>query len=306
MAECEVCGREITLPYECSGCGQTFCGDHRMPEEHDCRALNQWSSSAGDGRFDSGMDDSWNRDGTSRPRVEDPPVGTDPNGGWQAYFRNNVTYALLAAIWVTFLLQQIVLFTAGRILHDSLFVLNAVQLEYVWTWVTSIFSHSPINFAHIAFNSLVLFFFGPAVEKQIGSKKFLGLFLGAGVAAGLAQVLVGLFTTGGGAVLGASGAILAVMGVLTVLNPNMRVLLFFVVPMPLWVLTIGFAAFSVFIMLGGGVGAGGVAHLAHLVGLVIGLAYGQRLDAKGVGAPNQLQIGGGRRGGPGGPGGGRF
>jgi hypothetical protein len=98
---------------------------------------------------------------------------------------------------------------------------------------------------------------------------------------------------------------MAVMGVLTILNPDLKVLLFFFIPMPLYLLTIGYAIFSVFFVAAGGPGAGGVANVAHLAGLVIGLVYGQHLKKHGVSAPSQLQMGGGRRGpgGPGGPGG---
>jgi membrane associated rhomboid family serine protease len=73
---------------------------------------------------------------------------------------------------------------------------------------------------------------------------------------------------------------------------------------PLWLLTIGFAAFSVLMVATGSSTGGGIAHLAHLTGLVIGLAYGEKLRREGAQAPQQLQFGGGRGpGGPGGPGG---
>jgi hypothetical protein len=101
---------------------------------------------------------------------------------------------------------------------------------------------------------------------------------------------------------------MGVLGVLTVLNPNLKVYLYFIIPMPLWVLTFGFAAFSLVAGFGvaGGVGAlgGNVAHFAHLVGLLVGLAYGGRVKGR-VGVPQSLQFGGGG-GGAGGPGGGRF
>ncbi|MFP4531013.1 MAG: rhomboid family intramembrane serine protease, partial [Halodesulfurarchaeum sp.] len=150
------------------------------------------------------------------------------------------------------------------------------------------------------FNSIVLYFFGPLVERKVGSKNFALLFVGSGVVAGLAQVLVAAAMGGAAPVLGASGAIMALMGVLTVLNPNLRIYIYFILPMPLWVATALFAAYSVFMSSLGGIGAGGVAQLAHLAGLGIGLLYGLYLKQRGTRAPEQLQIGGG---GP--PGGGR-
>ena len=97
-----------------------------------------------------------------------------------------------------------------------------------------------------------------------------------GILAALSQIGAGILTATPGFVLGASGAILAIMGFLTVLNPNLKVHLYFLLPLPLWVLTIGFAIISVSLISVGGIGAGGVAQLAHLVGLLIGIVYGER------------------------------
>jgi hypothetical protein len=36
---CAVCGAREVLPYKCSYCGGTFCGDHRLPEKHVCRPV---------------------------------------------------------------------------------------------------------------------------------------------------------------------------------------------------------------------------------------------------------------------------
>jgi membrane associated rhomboid family serine protease len=98
-------------------------------------------------------------------------------------------------------------------------------------------------------------------------------------------------------VLGASGAIAALMGVLTVLNPNLRIYLYFVIPMPLWLATGLFAAYSILASTGGGIGFGGVAQFAHLAGLGIGLLYGAKVKRDGKRAPEQLQLGGGGPGG---------
>jgi Zn-dependent protease len=39
LAECEICGREEVLPFDCPYCGGIFCSDHRLPENHNCRRL---------------------------------------------------------------------------------------------------------------------------------------------------------------------------------------------------------------------------------------------------------------------------
>jgi hypothetical protein len=39
-APCKICGKKDTLPYRCSYCGEIFCGDHRLPETHNCVLVN--------------------------------------------------------------------------------------------------------------------------------------------------------------------------------------------------------------------------------------------------------------------------
>ena len=56
MATCDECGEYENLPYQCRRCGKTFCGEHRLPENHDCPGLSEWNDPGG--VFDSGFDDS--------------------------------------------------------------------------------------------------------------------------------------------------------------------------------------------------------------------------------------------------------
>ena len=321
MTTCDVCGKETNMPYHCRHCGGTFCAEHRLPENHNCPGLDDWGDP--DGVFDSGFDDSVSTTGTQTGTSSDgvlERVGIDTGpGSALGYFRGNMTYVFLAAMWITFFVQFIVAIvtigepslpaaTAYSEVYRSIFVLAPQHPEYVWTWFTSILSHG--GFGHIAVNSIVIFFFGRLVEEYIGSRDFTLLFLGSGALAGLGQVLIQLFqgvpAAGAvgyfaGGVVGASGAAIAIMGVLTVLNPGLRVYLYFIIPVPIWVLTIGLVAINVLGMFGAG--GGGVANAAHLIGLAIGLAYGQHVRNR-IRVPNQLQLGGDRGpGGPGGPGG---
>ena len=262
--------------------------------------------------FDSGFDDSVDASNGGGVMNRAGGLVDTGTGGILGYFRGNVSFLFLALMWVTFGLEWAVLLLVGYDAFASLFVLRSNHPEFVWTWVTSIFAHSPTNFFHIVGNSIVLYFFGPLVERYVGSRKFAGLFLAAGVLAGIGHVgahtlfsALGMFNTVGvTGVLGASGAVFAVLGVLTVLNPDLRIYLYFLIPVPLWLFTLGFALLSVVFFVDSSIassaGQGGVAHFAHLVGLVVGLAYGQRVKGR-QNVPNKLQFGGGFRG-PGGPG----
>ncbi|MDG5777009.1 rhomboid family intramembrane serine protease [Haloarculaceae archaeon H-GB1-1] len=308
MSKCDACGKPDNMPYQCRHCGGTYCSEHRLPENHDCPGLENWDDPGG--VFDSGFDDSVQNSGGRSASLRDRlSLGTGTGSVW-GYFRGNMTYVFLGAMWVTFLLQHVVGQLVGyrSALWESLFVLSPQHPLYVWTWFTSVFAHQPFFFWHIVGNSIVIFFFGRIVEQYVGSKQFTALFLASGALAGLGQIVIQMLGGGGLGVLGASGAGLAIMGVLTVLNPDLRVYIWFILPVPIWALT----AFYLLISIGGafgiqtGFGMGNVADVAHLVGLLIGLAYGKRVKGKRR-APQQLQFGAGRGpGGPGGPGRGKF
>lgn len=44
MGQCEVCGGELQLEFQCERCGGTYCSSHRLPEKHDCPPLPTGSS----------------------------------------------------------------------------------------------------------------------------------------------------------------------------------------------------------------------------------------------------------------------
>ena len=74
-------------------------------------------------------------------------------------------------------------------------------------------------------------------------------------------------------VMGASGALMGLLGTLAVLMPKIRVYLFFIIPMEIWMVVILFALYD-FLMIGSG---DMIAHTAHLSGLFFGLLVGASL-----------------------------
>lgn len=129
--------------------------------------------------------------------------------------------------------------------------------------VTHMFTHG--GFGHILFNMFALWSFGSLLERVWGPKRFLIFYLACGLAAGAAH----LFLSKGAAV-GASGAIMGLLGAFAYLFPNTE-LIMFPVPFPVkakWAIIV-IAAIDLF----GGVYPTGsnIAHFAHLGGLVMGL-----------------------------------
>ncbi len=147
----------------------------------------------------------------------------------------------------------------------------------LWTFVTSMFMHA--GFGHLFVNMISLMFIGSFVEKLIGKKRFIGLYFAGGLFAGILFVLIALITGIDMNVyaVGASGAIFALGGLLAVLTPRLPVLVFFIIPMPMWaamgVLMFGLWALS----LAAGIPIGNTAHLG---GLIVGLSYGFYLKRK--------------------------
>ncbi len=128
-----------------------------------------------------------------------------------------------------------------------------------WTLLTSVFVHGGIW--HILMNMLMLYFFGQYVLGLLGENRFLFVYLAGGLAGSLVFVLIGpQFATA----IGASGALYAVMGTLAVLRPRIKVLVFFMIPVALWMVVIGGALIV----------SQGIAWQAHLGGLALGLAAG--------------------------------
>ena len=129
--------------------------------------------------------------------------------------------------------------------------------------VTHMFAHA--GFFHILFNMYALWLFGAAMEKLWGAKKFLIFYFACGFAAAFAQMYLV-----SGAALGASGAVMGVLGAYAFTYPNVQ---FFIIPFPFPIkakyLAIGYAAIDLF---GGVASTGdGVAHFAHLGGLAMGV-----------------------------------
>ncbi|MCK4968851.1 MAG: rhomboid family intramembrane serine protease, partial [Candidatus Aenigmarchaeota archaeon] len=97
-----------------------------------------------------------------------------------------------------------------------------------WMLVTSMFLH--LDIMHLFQNMFALAFFGILLEKIIGSKRFLSLYFAAGIAGSLASIVFYPHATS----LGASGAIMGVIGALATLRP--KLVLYFGGPIPMIIL----------------------------------------------------------------------
>ncbi|WP_211338326.1 rhomboid family intramembrane serine protease [Haloterrigena salifodinae] len=193
---------------------------------------------------------------------------------------------LLAVFVVVFLLQQVAaLLSVG--LMAGLFVLAPPLSTNPWTVVTSVYAHGGVG--HLVSNSLALIVFGWPVARATTRLRFHVFFAVTGAVAGVAQILLtnvaALVTpvpaTGG--VLGASGAVFALLGYLIASNRLSASLASFV-EVPAWLSALVFLGLAIAVTMA--TASPGVALLAHFTGLLLGLAAG-RARVLNVGTPSR-------------------
>jgi len=137
---------------------------------------------------------------------------------------------------------------------------------HLWQLVTYSTLHA--SFAHLAFNMLGLFMFGREIERVLGARRMLALYLTSTVTGALAQLAVLAWLTHGPAAptIGASAGVFGTLVAYALLFPERRVILLFPpVPMPAWLFATGYAAIE--LLLGVTGDAPGIAHFAHLGGM---------------------------------------
>ncbi len=137
-----------------------------------------------------------------------------------------------------------------------------------WQLVTSAFLHA--GWIHLAVNCMVLYSFGPPLEKLLGSARFCAYFLVCAIGGALLQVLAQSWgLTSAGYSLGASAGTSGLLLAFALAYPRHKVVIFPIpVPLAAWVCVSVFAAASLVFALTGI--APGIGHFAHLGGMIGG------------------------------------
>ena len=138
---------------------------------------------------------------------------------------------------------------------------------FLWQLVTYLFLHGGI--LHLGLNMLTLWMFGSELENFWGSERFTRFYFVTGIGAGICSVLTGWNSYI--PIIGASGAIYGLLAAYGMLFPDRTLLLYFVVPIKAkwFVLIIGLITFWSSLAASGS----GVAHVAHLGGMLFGWLY---------------------------------
>lgn len=186
-----------------------------------------------------------------------------------------ITRALIIANAVVFLLQNVLGETSL-----SAFMLwpigsgegIAQSPEFMpWQLLTYGFMHG--SFTHLLFNMVALLMFGAPLEHTWGERRFLTFFLTCVAGAAVCQLAVGAWTMSQGGVayptVGASGGVFGLLLAYGMLFPNQRVMLL-IPPIPMKARTLVIVYGAIELLLGFSGYQPGVAHFAHLGGMLFG------------------------------------
>ncbi len=142
---------------------------------------------------------------------------------------------------------------------------SSYLLSKPWTVITYMFVHA--NFLHVFINMLMLFFFGPPLEERWGGREFIKFYAICGVGGAFFTFIFG----GDIPIVGASGAVLGVLLAYALNWPDNLIWIWAIFPIKAKYLVLILGAISFFSAFSGS--SGGIAHFAHLGGLVVGYVY---------------------------------
>ncbi len=206
LANCKYCGKPLSyLPFTCKYCGNSFCKEHRLPENHDCQGdfkqpvYQKFSQPPQEAARERTMykdaDDvlSGKKKVKIRARREPRTSGRGNYGAtWGGPSNRNISYApyfiittvvltLIAMFWVQFGFW--VRLSAGSLINNF----------YFHTILTSLFLSNNSGFFGLIFLIIIAFFMfqlGKMLELRFGSKFFLSMWLVCGLLTGV--VFLGL------------------------------------------------------------------------------------------------------------------
>jgi membrane associated rhomboid family serine protease len=139
----------------------------------------------------------------------------------------------------------------------------------LWELLTATFLHATV--LHLLGNMLFLYFVGKEIESLHGGRDFLAFYLSAAIVSTLAWVLIDALNPTHHYMVGASGAVMAVLTLYTLYYPK-REIHFFFIPMQMWLLWAIYMVFPLVPNFRGG-NEPQIAFASHFAGAIFGLAY---------------------------------
>jgi membrane associated rhomboid family serine protease len=140
----------------------------------------------------------------------------------------------------------------------------------LWTIISYMFVHAGLS--HIFWNMLILYWFGRIVGDMIGDKHILPIYISGGLAGAIAYILSYYFLIGvvGTYMVGASAAIMALVIIAGMINPDKELRLILIGPVKIKFIILAFILMDL-IFIGKNSNTGG--HIAHIGGMLMGWIY---------------------------------
>jgi membrane associated rhomboid family serine protease len=177
----------------------------------------------------------------------------------------------------TIILINVVVFFLQRYLesHNLLVYLVAssrgiFREAQVWQLLTATFIHA--DMFHILWNMVFLWMVGREMESFYGTRDFVALYVSAAVISTLGWALIDAYSGHHSLMVGASGAIMSVVVLYALYYPHREILLFFILPVEMWLLVLIYLAQDAWLLLNDQK-SGKVAVAAHLTGAAYGYLY---------------------------------
>ena len=194
-----------------------------------------------------------------------------PNTLTYSFGPGPITPAVKWIIWA-----NVAAFVATVIYHDLIYLFgvnpsDVIERYRIWQPITYMFLH--VGPTHILFNMLGIWMFGVELERMWGTKFFLRYYAVTGIGAAITTIVVALLPfavteqTYGTVTVGASGALFGILLAFALYFPERPILLAMLFPIPAKYFVIIIGALSYFSS------PGGVAHAAHLGGVIFGYLY---------------------------------
>ncbi|NKI35844.1 rhomboid family intramembrane serine protease [Wenzhouxiangella sp. XN79A] len=196
-------------------------------------------------------------------RVSNPPASLALLGitvvAWLLQSMNPVESLRLLALWPV-ATPELIRFSDTGIIETGF---------APWQLLTYGFLHGGLG--HLFFNMFALYMFGLPIEQAWGTRRFVIFYLVCIIGAGLVQLLTAAISGDIYPTIGASGGVFGLLLAFGMMYPNQRIMLL-IPPVPIkakW-FVIGYGALTLFFGVTGTMA--GVAHFAHLGGMLFGLA----------------------------------
>ena len=172
---------------------------------------------------------------------------------WSNPFGRAQATVFLILLYVAIYILQIATRGLGKPGLTELLQLEiaAVLRGEVWRAFTYTLVHDQANFFHVLFTLLFLGWLGHQLEDLYGPKEFLAFFCLTSLLGGLAYTVVGALVPQLPTLVGPAGAVTSLFVLFALHFPTRTIWLFFLIPVPVWLLVIGYAVVDVFGLVGG-------------------------------------------------------